>query len=139
MQGHKKKFRKSLWLGMAFERTETPIALTTTTTFSTTTALSTTTTFSTTTPLRTTMNCEGKECGPKFGGKVCCSGPQWCCSKTGHCENSCIPGLSGCLREKGEPECLYTINGTHMETSSGRLIQWCFPHLTNNGVCSPYP
>ena len=42
MQGHKKKFRKSLWLGMAYERT-------TTTTFSTTSALSTTTTHSTTT------------------------------------------------------------------------------------------
>ena len=43
MEGHKKKFRKSLWLGMAYngERgTETPIALTTTTTLSTTTALS---------------------------------------------------------------------------------------------------
>ena len=31
MQGHKKKFRKSLWLGLAW--TETSIALTTTTTF----------------------------------------------------------------------------------------------------------
>ena len=41
MEGHKKKFRKSLWLRMAFNGewgTETPIALTTTTTFSTTTA-----------------------------------------------------------------------------------------------------
>ena len=54
MEGHKKKFRKSLWLGMAYERPETPIALTTTTTFSTTTTHSTTTTSSTTTALRTT-------------------------------------------------------------------------------------
>ena len=47
MQGHKKKFRKSLWLKMAFNGewgTETTIALTTTTTFTTTTALSTNTT-----------------------------------------------------------------------------------------------
>ena len=46
MQGHKKKFRKSLWLGMEYNGewgTETPIALTTTTTSTTTTALSTTT------------------------------------------------------------------------------------------------
>ena len=43
MQGHKKKFRKSLRLGMAYNGvlgTEAPIALTTTTTFTTTTASS---------------------------------------------------------------------------------------------------
>ena len=64
MQGHKKRFRKSLWLRMAFNGewgTETPIALTTTTTFTTTTALSTTTplsttTFSTTQPVWTTTS-----------------------------------------------------------------------------------
>ena len=43
MQGHKKKFRKSLRLGMAYYGeggTDAPIALTKTTTFTTTAALS---------------------------------------------------------------------------------------------------
>ena len=66
MQGHKKKFRKSLWLGMAW--TETSIALTTTTTFTTTTTLSTTTALSTTTSGR---------CGPRYQGKEC--SPGMCC------------------------------------------------------------
>ena len=124
MQGHKKKFRKSLWLGMAFERTETPIALTTTTTFSTTTAL------------RTTMSCEIKECGLRGkgpSGKICCPTQQWCCSKTtGHCENYCIAGLSGCPREKGDPECMYGSDETHIVTQSGKYLQ--NTHMSSLGV-----
>ena len=80
MEGHKKKFRKSLWLGMAYngERgTETPIALTTTTTFSTTKALSRTTTNDTCCGGIVVNNCDS--CSePSFGGKLCC-GPSWCC------------------------------------------------------------
>ena len=95
MQGHKKKFRKSLWLGMVFNGewgTETPIALTTTTTFTTTTALSPTTTFSTTTALRNTTTWTRSStstrssvgrCGPRHGGIGCPDG--MFCSYLGYC------------------------------------------------------
>ena len=75
MQGHKKKFRKSLRLGIAYDRTVTPIALTTTTTVSTTTTISTTTTHTTTT---TTTG----RCGQNFQGKGC--NPGLCCSFQGY-------------------------------------------------------
>ena len=86
MEGNKKKFRKSLWLGMAFNGewgTETPIALTTTTTFTTTTTLNTTTldnncyydyvnnvVFGHSNPKF--RNSAYAVCGPRFEGIGCC-------------------------------------------------------------------
>ena len=84
MEGHKKKFRKSLWLGMAYngERgTETPIALTTTTTFSTTTALRNTMTW--TRSSTSTRSSVGPRCGPDLEENVCSDGMD--CVYLGYC------------------------------------------------------